>query len=431
LRDRGIQRGDYVSVDTSAQLNFFFSQALFALCAVGTIYTGRHRLDNPQGFDWRITDRPDHEFPPARTIVVDVQFLKEAADIKEPLTIEHYDSFTSVCRVVFSSGTTGEPLPVPLTVKNLDKRTQVAHDYWFPMRPLFSLVSMSSSIGLLASLSNMATATPYLVPGSPQENLEMVKCEFVGCLIASGVQLAELLQLSPSATEFSNLGMIVTAGGAPPIHLSRKLRASTDAVLMNFYGATESGGLMIGPIGESGDVRFDPPFPGAALEVVDSNDQPLPIGEVGTLRVKSEWQANGYYHGGEATKIAFRTGWFYSGDLAKMQENGAVSLHGRSGEVVNFGGVKIDLARADHLLSEYDGVKEAAVVGIEDEWGVLWPIVGYVPATGFDEEQMLSHCIRVLQGLIPHGFVEFDVLPRSALGKIRRSQLRDEIADAL
>lgn len=427
LRHCGVKAGDFVTVDTNAELHFYLSQALFSLCAVGTIYTGRHSKDNPQNFTWRISDTPDDDFPKERTIVVDATFLKEASAIADPLEVRTYDSFTSVARVAYSSGTTGEPLPIPLTVKMIDRRSQIANAYWLPMRPFFSLISLSSSMGLVASLANMATATPYLVPGSSSENLEMITTQFVSCLAGSGVQLAELLQLSPEGKELADVGMIINVGSPPSPQLIQRLRECTNAKFLNVFGATQAGAVMLNPIEEEVTAHFETIIPGVEIDVVDDAGHKLPFGEVGNLRSRSEWQANSYHNVSFASTSSFKDGWFYSGDLARQNQDGTVTLCGRSGEVVNFGGVKVDLTIADHAIREIPGIKDAAVVSLSDEWGVSWPHIAFVRDEGFDANRLKELSTKVLQGLAPVSYQEVSEIPRGTIGKVRRVELANTV----
>lgn len=428
LHRRGVRAGDVVVVSARDDLQALITYALFALGAIGGIYPGVLPASNEMGVDWLVVDGTGSAFIEERTILADQGFFDEAVTLDRYVQVENYDAFDSVCRIVFSSGSTGLPSPVPLSVEMLERRAQVALEHWMPMHPFFSTISIASSIGLVVATANLATLTPYFNPGSAAQNLAMIERHFIGAILSSTAQLGEIARLAEGSDRLGDLAVIEIGGASPSASLVRALRSLTDAQIVSVFGSTESGGLMKGTLDEEGDVEFEPPFPGVEFEVVDEHEEPLPNAVVGRLRCRSTMQASHYFGDEARTVDSFRDGWFYLGDFAAMRDDGSVRIEGRSSEIANFGGVKVDLCAIDHSLNALDGITDAAAFVVEDDLGVCTPAIAYVPSHGYDEATLRRAATDAAQGVGPSAIVQVSVIARSETGTVRRALLAEEFA---
>ena len=196
--------------------------------------------------------------------------------------------------------------------------------------------------------------------------------------------------------------------------------------LVNFYGSTEGGGLTaLRPEhqGRAGGSVGRPVF-GSDVEIVDQDDQSLPTGEIGRIRYRSPGVAPGFHRNAAASAEAFKDGWFYPGDLGRLDADGFLYLAGRAKDMIIRGGVNIYPEEIEQTLCLLDTVADAAVVG--------WPapdrgeeVAAFVVVPEAIEESVLqAHCREHLASYkIPKAFFFVDDLPRSSVGKVRKTEL--------
>jgi acyl-CoA synthetase (AMP-forming)/AMP-acid ligase II len=135
-----------------------------------------------------------------------------------------------------------------------------------------------------------------------------------------------------------------------------------------------------------------------------------------------------YYKNPEATAEAFRGGWFHSGDLVRMDEEGFVYVVDRKKDMIISGGENIYPAEIEEVLYTHPGILEAAVIGVPDEtWGeTVKAVVVPKPGAQLTAEEVIAHCTRHLASYKKPRIVEFvEVLPRNAAGKVLKRVLRE------
>lgn len=170
----------------------------------------------------------------------------------------------------------------------------------------------------------------------------------------------------------------------------------------------------------------------AELEVVDARDQPVQPGEPGEIRIRGEGSMKGYYKNQQATAETLRNGWIYTGDIARIDEDGYIWIIDRKKEMIISGGVNIFPKEIELELEKHPALKEVAVVGIpHPEWGET--VVAFVvpkPLMAYDVNDWTHEVRRFLRGKIadykiPRLTECIEALPRNASGKIVKHQLRE------
>jgi len=178
------------------------------------------------------------------------------------------------------------------------------------------------------------------------------------------------------------------------------------------------------------------PVPGNEVEVVDSDGNPVPPGEVGEVRAKGPALVSGYYGHTELTEQLWQDGWFFSGDAGKIDEEGHVVLLGRKRDVIIRGGQNIYPSEIENMLMRHPKVKDVAIVRMPD------PIMGekqcaYVaPTQGqtFDFEEMVSflQSKKIAPYKLPERLELLTELPLVlAANKVDRDRLEADIANKL
>ena len=227
-------------------------------------------------------------------------------------------------------------------------------------------------------------------------------------------------------------------GGAPmPLLLATRLMETfPESGLRNIYGLTESGpcGTTMGP-----DEAFEHlgtvgrPQVGVGIRVLDADGYDVPNGEAGEIAILSEARMTGYLDNEDATKAALDAdGWLRSGDVGKLDEDGFLHLLDRKNDVINRGGYNIYPAEVEAALVAHPAVRDAAVVGMphavlgEDVRGFIVFAEGRHATT----EELRTFCRELIADYkIPRRIEVLDDLPRNAMGKVRRIDLRQTAAE--
>ena len=206
---------------------------------------------------------------------------------------------------------------------------------------------------------------------------------------------------------------LFVSGSAPlPVRVFEQFQQRFGHTILERYGMTEAFMIMSNPyVGErrAGTVGF--PLPGVSTRIAD-----------GELQIRGPSVFAGYWGNDAATAAAFDGGWFKTGDVASMSEDGYYTLLGRKTDLIISGGFNIYPREIEELLAEQRGVVEAAVVGIPDELRGEVPvayIVGDASADGLD-----SVCRKNFASFkVPRQFICVDSIPRTALGKVQKHLL--------
>ena len=188
----------------------------------------------------------------------------------------------------------------------------------------------------------------------------------------------------------------------------------------HFVAGGESGSreLRIGCIGR--------PYSMVEVVVRAPDGSPVPEGESGELTVRSEHVMQGYWNMPEETAKVLRDGWLWSGDLARQDASGLITLVGRSKEMIISGGFNIYPQEVEATLTAHAQVIEAAVLGMPDaDWGeAVVAFVAPVPGTSLDAQSLSDHCKPTLGIRTPKRFVFLDALPKNPNNKVDKRALK-------
>lgn len=328
--------------------------------------------------------------------------------------------------VLFTSGTTGTPRPVPITAAQLVARMASYRAPFDPARaPTVSIMCVPSFHigGMLSLLLNLyggdtTVVMPRFDAGRWLELVELHR-PVGGFLVPT--MLSRIVE-HPDATtrDLSSLGLLAYGAAAAPVELDRAAMERWPHIgFVNNFGQTETLGSYTVLLPED---HRDPrrvgsvgtPLPGVEVRVVDPvTGADVADGEVGELLVRSD-----------QIVVERSDGWFATGDLAHRDPDGYLFPHGRIAETVNRGGEKFGPAEVADAVRSHPAVAECAVAGVPDaEMGERVGVV-VVPADGATPptlEELRAHCRRVLAPFkLPERLVVVDELPTNELGKLPR-----------
>jgi long-chain acyl-CoA synthetase len=281
--------------------------------------------------------------------------------------------------ILYTSGTTGKPKGAELTHDNLWRNAEVsarttceiaAGDVVLGALPLFH--SFGQTVAMNASLSVGACLT--LVPKfDPGEALATIERDGVTHFYGVPTMYGSLLHY-PEREGFdtSTLRTCITGGASMPVEVLRGFEEALGAVVLEGYGLSETSPVACSnhPDRERKAGSIGTPLEGVEMQVVDEGDNPVPQGEVGEIVIRGHNIMKGYWQRPDATDEAMRGGWFHSGDMARIDEDGYFYIVDRKKDLIIRGGYNVYPREVEEVLYEHPKIREAAVVGIpHDEWG--------------------------------------------------------------
>ena len=272
------------------------------------------------------------------------------------------------------------------------------------------------------------------------EAVKLIETEQVTAASMVPTLLRRLLE-SPGLAdrELSSLAGIASGGAPVPPDLITRIESDFNRKVSpaNGYGLTETTSAVIA---NSGEMYFEHPdsvgkaVPGTDVRIVDPGGLDAPAGEIGELWVRGPNVVRGYWNSPAATSEAFTDGWFHTGDLGYIDAGGYVYVVDRLKDVVIRGGENVYCAEVENVLFQHPAVFDAAVIGLPDP--VLGEQVAAViqprPGSGADADDIRAFAAARLAGFkVPTRVVLRDEpLPRNAVGKVLKRELRGELGGA-
>ena len=294
---------------------------------------------------------------------------------------------------------------------------------------------MSGAAGVLAW--TMSGALPFASVFPPtfeaRALLRLVEEERITVATTVPVVLARLAREDLGSFDLSSLRVLRVGTGAAGLEAARRIEDLTGCRVVVASGAMECPGFGHADVGEPAALRFDgstgSPLPGCRLRIDGDDGAELPAGEIGHVKVSAPFAALGYWNDPETTRTVWSDGWYATGDVGVLDDDGRLTLLGRSKEVINRSGHKILPIEVEREIARHPDVFQCAVVAAPDaEYGeVPWAFVQARDGKALDTEDLA----RVLRsgGLatykIPARFIQLAEFPRVGGNKIDKKRLLD------
>lgn len=426
LRVLGVKPGDVIALALPPQLEAVFVLASFHEAAMCCTLPAALDIPAKIGFDWVFATeaRASRIGPGAtRVVTIDAAWLRATSDVSRVPAAREFGE-DDVCRLLFSSGTTGSPKAVAFTVEGADRRAASAAAHWMGLPPLMSLLGLSTASGFLAFYGAMATGQTYFIPGLPAENLALMREFDIASIKASPIQLDALVRaMSPVPTVLPRLKRIQSAGGFLPKGLAERLMKAFGCEVGNLYGSSEVGtvSLRVGAPSEPQDVGLV--VEDVELQIVDEDGALVAPGVIGRVRYRRAFQVGGYFRDPDASIAHFIDGWFYPGDRGSLADDGRLRIEGRVSEVLNAAGAKVDPIVLETQALEYDGITDAAAFMADSEDCVERIGLAFVSDDEPDVEDLAQYLRHRLGGSAPLVYVRLESIPRNDMGKVQRVEL--------
>ena len=456
----GIQKGDRVSI--LAHNSIVYVDLLFGLGKIGGIFAP---------LNWRLTARElsyiVNDCRP-KVLIVGPEFVSVFEQMRGDIQIEHIvslegaelsgakayedllmassvlepsrpiiDDEDAYC-VLYTSGTTGRPKGAILPHRQI---------LWNAINTVISwglseqdvspiLTPMFHSGGLFVFLVPLFYAGGRIVIArsfDPEASLRLIEQE--RCTVILGVPtLFQIWMNSPAfaQADFRHVHFFISGGAPCPPSLIEAWNQSKRVIVRQGYGLTEVGVNCFSMTDEDALRKkgsVGKPIFHSEMRLVDVDGSDVPVGETGELLIKGPHVCTGYWNNPQATAESLKDGWFHTGDMARMDEEGYFYIAGRFKDMIISGGENIYAAEVEAVFREHPCVADAALIGQPDEkWGeVGLMIVARKPGQAVSEEELLQFCSgRLAKYKIPKRIEFVEALPYSPYGKVMKEELREK-----
>lgn len=340
--------------------------------------------------------------------------------------------------ILYTSGTTGKPKGAMLTHKNLFSNAKDVADYLqmdsgdkvIAALPMFHVFCLT--VALNAPLMNGGTV--LIVPSFSPEAVFTIAREQEATVFAGVPTMYNYLLQTPDgkAEDFESIRLCISGGASMPVALLKNFEEKFNVRISEGYGLSEASPVTcFNPL----DRERKPGSIGTSIvnvenKVVDEAGEELPAGEVGELVVRGPNVMAGYYNLPEETAIALRDGWLYTGDMARVDEEGYFYIVDRRKDMILVGGYNVYPREIEEVLYEHPDIAEVAVVGSPDP-NTGEKVIAFTVSKSdrLDEVGLRAFCReRLARYKIPSRFEFLEELPKNTTGKILKNPLREKVA---
>ena len=410
---------------------------------VGVDYAFRAVFDAPELAPWRdrlfsMSGQPADLAGPHHEGLI-------AASDRAPL-YESTEDDTAL--LLYTGGTTGRSKGVPLSHMNLvSNGAQVGHtirfenwDVYLHVAPMFHAADL-----LGTGFTMIGAAHAYLPAFTPTDALRTIQdLKVTWTMLAPTMIIMTLQQEDVTNWDLSSLRAFLY-GSAPLAAewVKRTLETFGGVELIQGYGLTETSPLLTiiddrehREAVASGNLDLlkcaGRPIVGVDMRILDENGNEAPTGQPGEVTVRAPNATKGYLNLPEETAKAFKDGWFRTGDVGYFDDDGFMYLVDRKKDMIITGGENVYTLEVEAAIYKHPAVGECAVVGIPDErYGeALFAAIVPQPGETLTAEQLVEHCREHIGGYkIPRQFAFLPEMPKSAMGKILKTNLRETYSD--
>jgi malonyl-CoA/methylmalonyl-CoA synthetase len=341
--------------------------------------------------------------------------------------------------ILYTSGTTGRSKGAMLSHGNLAANARTLVETWrftgddvlLHALPIFHIhgLFVATNVALLAGACMI-----FL----PRFDIDAVMALIPRATVLMGVptfynRMVTRDDLTPETCR----GMRLFISGSAPLsaEVHKVFAAETGHAILERYGMTETGMNTSNPYdGERRAGTVGPPLPGVDLRIADPADGTTrKTGEIGMIEVRGPNVFSGYWRMAEKTAEEFRDGWFVTGDLGFIDDDGYVSIVGRDKDLIISGGLNVYPAEVEAAIDEIPGVAECAVIGVPhaDFGEAVMAVIALRSGAKLDADTVIK---TLAQGLAnykrPKRVAFVDALPRNTMGKIEKARLRETYRDS-
>ena len=362
--------------------------------------------------------------------------LEQSRTVGDDFILAHSNA-DDMAALLYSSGTTGQPKGIVLTHDNLYASARTLAKAWgftgadilLHALPLFHIHGLFVALGCVL----LSGAGMRWLPGFDTDKVISLLPE---CTTMMGVPTYYTrLLASDRFTRATAAGMRLFISGSAPL-LQQTFHAfeqRTGQRILERYGLSETNMNTSNPLhGERKPGTVGPPLPGVQLRICAETGDALPEGEIGNIQVRGANVFKQYWKLPHKTAGDFTgDGYFNTGDLGFIDEDGYLSIVGRSKDLIISGGLNVYPVEVESVINTLDGIRETAVIGIPhaDFGEAVVAVIVCAPGASITEQQVIQQVKqRLADYKTPKQVVFVDELPRNTMGKVQKNRLREDHA---
>jgi long-chain acyl-CoA synthetase len=369
----------------------------------------------------------------ARVVDVADPLLTLADQDPAQVTADRGDDDDAV--ILYTSGTTGRPKGAELTHANLTRNAELTAttllksgtaDVVMGCLPLFHVFGLTCGLNATIASGSTLTLLPRFDPGKA---LEIIQRDRVTIFEGVPTMYAAMLHHTGERPDVSSLRLCVSGGAAMPVEVLRGFEDAFGCVILEGYGLSETS--PVASFNHPDKVRkpgsIGTPIAGVEMRLIDADGADVPPGEVGEIAIRGHNVMKGYWGRPDATAEAIQDGWFRTGDLARVDEDGYYYIVDRKKDLIIRGGYNVYPREIEEVLYEHPDVAEAAVIGIPhpelgEDVGAAVKLKPGGTATPADLRAFVRE--RVAAYKYPRHVWIVDDLPKGPTGKILRREVQ-------
>ena len=341
--------------------------------------------------------------------------------------------------MIYTSGTTGRPKGAQITVGNLTANLDSLHEAWgwqdddvlLHVLPIFHVHGLV--VALHGALNAGATAVLIEKFNADDILVRLASHEYSVFMAVPTIHRRLYAAADGKATDLSHMRLMTSGSDRLPDDLFTGYQTTFNYTLLERYGMTETGMNLSNPLrGERRVGSVGLPLPNVEVRIVNPADNsPLLDGEIGEVQIRGAHVCKGYWQQPQKTAEAFTPdGWLCTGDLGLREVDGYYTLKGRAKDLIITGGLNVYPPEVELVLADHPAVAASAVVGcLDNEWGemITAVVVQNAPCSADD---LITYCREKLAHYkAPRRIIFVNELPRNALGKVQKAQLRRELCE--
>ncbi len=341
---------------------------------------------------------------------------------------------------LYTSGTTGAPKAAMHRHANIRHVCETYGAQVLGIRPddrclsvakLFFAYGIGNSLFFPLSVGAMSILEPRRP--TPATVAERAAADRPTVFYAVPAFYAAMLAAELPGDALAGVRVATSAGEALPAGLQERWTAHFGVDILDGLGSTEALHIFLSNApGDIGPGTSGRPVPGYEVEIRTDDGSPAPVGTPGTLFVRGESIATGYWCRTATSRAVFQGAWLATGDTYVQNADGRYTCLGRSGDMLKAGGIWVSPTEVEARLLEHPDVVEAAVVAGQDADGLERPVACVVlgPNAGVTADELVAFCREGLAHFkAPRAVLVVDALPRTATGKLQRFKVREYVVD--
>lgn len=434
LRQSGLKAGDHVAISVASAIGHLTLTCALYRSGMSSVALEPGQLEYAADLAAAalLTNDATAKAPLRTIIVEDDWFNDKDVDPSLPNAALACDE-NSLCRLVFSSGTTGKPKMIGLSFAAVAERLisysiRVSTPSW---QTLVCTLGLSTNYGFSFAMTTLWLGRTFCAALDLNAR-SLILAHQAEVLVASTHQISALVQMQENAPHrLDSLRSVHIGGSVAYAPLQARIRMQLCSNVYCGYGSTEGGTVAYVPaeliFGMDRAVGITVPW--VTMEVVDEQHNPQDYGKTGQMRLKALGQGFRYGKAPDGGYEVDGSEWFYPGDMATLFRNGLLTINGRVNEMINRGGLKVAPETVEEEIKKHPDVADAAAVGVLDEIGIEQIWVGIVTRSGgeTDIRKMFDYCREQMPLYVPDRIFQVPSIPRNQLGKVSRVPLTEQL----